>query len=101
MCCAAVEGRNFVSLGLRPDVLRSMRYYCQIVVEDVTTSEILLNVRTNRVQRENGQTNIVWNEELYLYVHPTRTRHLRRARSLACLVVWPLSPRLRDAFLVT
>jgi hypothetical protein len=64
---AAIEGRNFVSLGLRPDALRTMRYYCQIVIEDVKTSDILLNVRTNRVQR--GQTNVVWNEELYLYVH--------------------------------
>ena len=65
---AAIEGRNFVSLGLRPDALRTMRYYCQIVIEDVKSSDILFTARTNRVQRENGQNNIVWNEELYLYV---------------------------------
>lgn len=68
----AIEGRNFVSLGLRPDALRTMRYYCQIVIEDVKTSDILLNVRTNRVQR--GQTNVVWNEELYFEFPPGRKK---------------------------
>jgi hypothetical protein len=49
----------------------------------VKTSDILLNVRTNRVQRENGQTNVVWNEELYLYVHPQETQSLLLPSELA------------------
>lgn len=64
---AVSEGRNFVSMGIRPELLRSVRYYCQILVEDVRTHEALLQVRTHTVPRENDQTNVVWNDSIYLY----------------------------------